>query len=422
MLRRWIYNFSLVVLLIGYLPVYLWGRFAYKKYRRSFFYRLGLKKAKLPPLNSPVIWIHAISLGEAKVALPFAIEAKKSYPEASIIVSSVTETGFDEVQKTMPFIAGQLFLPFDFSWLIRPLVAKIKPKLMVFVEGDLWLNLLEATQNIGAKVLVINGKISQKSFQRHLFFPGYTTHLFSLIDHLCLQNSLYQRRFCELGVSQEKLCVTGNVKLDIPRPHLEKQQLQTLREMLAISPKDQVITIGSTHPKEEELLLRALLPLKCKILLAPRHPERFGQVEGILRGMCSYGTWSHRHLLKGDEEVILINTLGELMHCYQLSVVAVVGGSFVDIGGHNLLEPLEYGVPSLFGPYVYKQKEFAAMALEEGIGFQVDAFSLAEKTKEILDSLELQKMIAKRAAVFLASSRGASSKSWSYAQKLLSSL
>jgi len=412
-----------VIALLLYLPKYVWGRLVLKKYKRSFLYRLGIKKLPNLTLKAPLLWIHAVSLGEAKVALAFAKAAKEYAPGCSIVVSSTTETGFDEVTKTIPCIDGQFFLPMDFPWLIRPLMKKLNPSLLVFSEGDLWLNLLESAHAIGAKTLVINGKISRKSLQRHLRFKGYTQQMFSCLDHLCVQNDLYKQRFSQLGVTESKISITGNMKLDIPRNSLTEAELKRYRQTLAISPEETIITIGSTHPKEEQMLLQALLPLlsnpSCKMILAPRHPERFNKVEELLQTFCKYGSWSQRHLLQGSEQIILIDTLGELRHCYQIAHVAIVGGSFVDIGGHNLLEPSEYGVASLFGPYIHKQKEFAQMAVEEGIGFQVDIHHLYPKIKEILYNPDLQKIIAQRALTFLSSSRGASLKSWSQAKQLL---
>lgn len=424
MVKRGLYNVCQIVLLLLYLPKYLWGRFVLKKYKRSFLYRLCIKKTSIPQLNPPVIWIHAVSLGEAKAVIAFVQEAQKNYPHASIVVSSITETGFDEVAKSMPFITTHFFLPFDFSWMIRPLVATIKPHLVVFVEGDLWPNFLEAVKEYGAQTLLINGKISERSLKRYLLFKNYAYDVFSKLDHCCLQNTCYQQCFQRLNVPMQKLSITGNIKFDIPRPKLSPQELITFKTSLGLSAQCRIITIGSTHPGEEELLLKVLKPLleqdpDLKILLAPRHPERFRQVEQLLAQHVPYATWSSSARSKIDAKVILIDTLGMLMECYQIAVLAIVGGSFVDIGGHNLLEPAEYGVAVLFGPYIYKQREFAHLALQEGIGFQVSLEALSQKVTEILYNTSLKTTIASKAKTLLERSKGASLKSWVQAQQLL---
>lgn len=424
MLRRGLYNVCIALLVLFHLPKYLWNRICHGKYRRSLSYRLGIKQPKIPPLISPVIWIHAVSLGEAKASIAFAMEAKKTYPNASIVVSSATETGFNEVAKSMPFITTHFFLPFDFSFLIRPLVQQIKPDLTVFVEGDLWPNFLHAITDCHSQILLINGKISERSLKRYAFFKRYAHQIFSQLTYSCVQNTLYLERFQKLNIPLERLSVTGNIKFDIPTKSLSADEVLAFKNYLGISSTDRIIVIGSTHEKEEALILGALHPLleqdtNIKILLAPRHPERFSKVEQFLLKNYVYSTWSTKTPKTGKEKVVLIDTLGKLTHCYQIAEVAIVGGSFVDIGGHNLLEPSEYGVPVLFGPYVYKQTELARCALQEGIGFEVSLDSLAPKVLEILYNPYLQQEIANRAKSLFNFSKGASLKSWAQAQLLL---
>lgn len=424
LIKRWLYNSALVLLFTLYLPKYIGARLFQKKYKRSFLYRLGIKKPSFVLAKKPVIWIHAVSLGEAKASIAFASEARKTYPEATILFSSATETGFDEVKKSLPFITDNFFLPFDFSWIIRPLVKKINPDLVVFVEGDLWLNFLEAAKDNHAKTLLINGKISERSFKRYLRFKNFSNQIFSKLDHCCMQNSLYLDRFRALNVPLTILSVTGNIKFDIPSQKLSLQEIVSLKAILGVSSENKIITIGSTHPKEEELLLRVLEPfLKdslIKILLVPRHPERFGEVERLLmEKSIPYIKWSNLSEKTEEERVILIDTLGILRRCYQIADVAIIGGSFVDIGGHNLLEPAEYGVAAIFGPYIHKQKELADLATASGVGFKVSIEELLEKISNLLyDDISKQEVSGK-ASLLLERCRGASLKSWDSAQKLL---
>jgi 3-deoxy-D-manno-octulosonic-acid transferase len=368
-----------------------------------------------------------VSLGETKASIAFALEAKKAYPEATLLYSSVTETGFDEVEKSLPFITDHFFLPFDFSWIIRPLVKKINPTLVVFIEGDLWLNFLEAAKEVGAKTLLINGKISETSFKRYLLFKNYAKWVFSSLDSLCLQNTLYLERFKKIYPPKKEipLFVTGNIKLDASSSKLSLEEQQKLKDLLGISSQHQVITIGSTHSKEEELLLKTLKPLieqnpLVKIILVPRHPERFPEVEHLcIKHNLSYIKWSNLEKRTGQEPFILIDTVGILRRCYQVSTVAIVAGSFVDIGGHNLLEPAEYGVPAIFGPYIHKQIEFARLATESGIGFKVSIEELLPQLNSLLNNESLRKDISIKAYQLLESCRGASIKSWDHAKKLL---
>lgn len=426
LIRRWLYNSALLVVFLLYLPKYIGARLFKKKYKRSFFYRLGIKKPSFIKFqSSPVIWIHAVSLGEARASIAFVLEARKTYPNATIFFSSTTETGFDEVKRSMPFITDNFFLPFDFSWIIRPLVKKIKPDLIVFVEGDLWLNFLEAAKDYGAKTLLINGKISKTSFKRYFKFKNYSKQIFTKLDHCCLQNTLYLERFKALNISLDTLSVTGNIKLDSFSQKLSFEEEEQLKKILGITSKNKVITIGSTHFQEEEILLKALKDLMnqdslIKIILVPRHPERFQEVEKLLIKLSlPYMKWSTPSEKTGQERVILIDALGILKQCYQIADVAILGGSFVDIGGHNLLEPAEYGVAALFGPYIHKQIEFSRLAMEAEIGFKVSIEELSEKVYSLLNDSALREEISNKAGQLLEGCRGASLKSWSHAEKLL---
>lgn len=420
-LQKWLYNGALLLLLILYLPKMLWARFYKKKYRQNFKSRFGFKKLLIPSLKEPVIWIHAVSLGEAKASKAFVLEAKKAYPEATLVFSCTTETGFEEVKTSMPFISHLFFLPFDFSWVMKSLVYQIKPQLVVFVEGDLWLNFLQAVKDYGAKTLLINGRISDRSFSRYLYFQGYAKWVFSKLDYCLLQNDHYLNLFLRLGVPLSKLAVTGNMKFDIPSQVLSEDGLNHLKEALGISIAEKVITIGSTHPEEERLLLSILQPLlkenpSLKILLVPRHPERFLEVEKeLIRDNIPFCKWSNHMQQPCREKIILIDAMGMLRQCYQISHVAIIGGSFVDIGGHNLLEPLEYGVPVVFGPYIYKQKELSDLMQAAKIGFEIEIEKLAETVLKLIniDNISLQ------AKAFLQVHHGASLRSWELAQKLL---
>jgi 3-deoxy-D-manno-octulosonic-acid transferase len=352
---RALYNTALLVLALLSVP-----RWFYKKHRRSFLQRLGLK---LPLFTftkkGPRIWIHSISMGETKAALPLIKQLQDRYPDASIVISTITETGYNEALSAQA--DHTFYLPLDFSWTIRKLMARIKPDLLILVEGDFWFNLI----NLAPCVALVNGKISEKSLARFKKVPFFSRPLFSKIELFCVQSPRFADRFAQLGVDPRRIVVTGNLKFDQSAPSINTHHL---KEKLGLSPADRVITIGSTHHPEEKLLLEALAPLlekylEVKILVVPRHPERFGQVAA---------------LIKGKERITLVDTMGILTACYQISELAIVGGSFAPhLEGHNIFEPAAIGIPVIFGPWMGAQKDLVELILEAGAGLQVTLDQIA---------------------------------------------
>lgn len=379
MLKKF-YDFALLVLAFFSLPKLLW-----KKYRRSLKERLGweLPDFSLPP-EGKRIWIHAVSVGETKAVIPLVNMIQKESPQAVIFFSTSTETGQSEAKRSLPHLAGYFLLPFDFSWTMEALTKKLKPDILILVEGDFWYNLVSRVD----KVVLVNGKISEKSTKRFRLVPFFTRRLFSYFKVLCVQSQRYAHRFEDLDIPPEKIFVTGNLKFDVPFPHIDKEKWKT---DLGISPRDQVITIGSTHEGEEKEILLALEPLwdefhNLKVILVPRHPDRFERVAKLLQDMglrfCRFSHLSHR---TGNEKVILIDAMGILNPCYRLSDIAIVAGSFIPhVGGHNIFEPVSLSVPTLFGPHMESQRDLVNIVLQAGAGKQVTLNHLAGETAEML--------------------------------------
>lgn len=366
---------NLVLILFG-IP-WLLAQYVFRgKYRASLKQRLGFG---LPlPLHKKVLWIHAVSLGEARAAAPLYHALTKAYPDTPIVISTTTETGQAEAQRSLPGAAAYFYLPLDISWIMRELMRRLQPAALILVEGDIWPNLLKAAKNQNVKLCLVNGKISEKSARRFAYFPSLAKRLFSAFDLLCVQNKTYKERFTQIGAPAEKIFVTGNLKYDASFPEIP---LAEWKRALKIQPTDRILTLGSTHDPEEENILRALETIPhLKILLVPRHPERF---EALSKRYPS--TYSKRDQLTGEERVILIDAMGVLPACYQLSTLAIVGGSFVKhVGGHNILEPVQCGIPVLFGPHMEAQKEMAALVLGAKAGAQVSLAELPAAVNKIL--------------------------------------
>ena len=336
-----------------------------KKYRGRRRQRLGFNLPQKSP-KKPVIWLHMVSMGETKAMTPIYQRLRQKYPQGAFFLSSTTATGHAEAKRSLTKADGYFYLPLDLSWVMKRLVRQLQPDLFILSESDFWPNLLSLLKRRDTKIFLLNGKISKKSANRFAKLPKFTSKLFSSIDHLCLQNTTYAKRFTSLNIPNEKITITGNLKLSIPTPVLTPEEKATWQTRFNLTPEDRVITLGSTHAHEEELLLKHLT--NTKVLVVPRHPERFATVKKLLN----------------NPNFILIDQMGILSICYQLSQIAIVGGSFLPgVGGHNIFEPIQAQIPVIFGPYMQSQQELASLILNAQAGIQTTHENLPEALSAI---------------------------------------
>ncbi len=359
-----IYDLVLFLYLLFLVPVVFFGRLRGKRHpallqRLGFFLPENLQKGG--------IWIHAVSVGEVKAAVPFFRQLKQAYPEKFICITTTTATGFAEAKRSLKEADTFLYSPIDFSFVVRRFVKRLQPSLFILVEGDFWPNLLK---ELKCKIFLVSGRVSQKTASRWQMFPSFANKLFSKFDLLCVQSDEYAKRF--LPFAGDKVRVTGNLKFDIEPEKIKDVSL----------PKD-FITICSTHAPEEEKILDHLEG-RWKVFLAPRHPERFDEVARLLKKKgISFARFSESGWNLTSEKVLLMDVMGQLGTCYTHSKLAIVGGSFVPgIGGHNVLEPCLYGCPSLFGPYTFSQEELVQKVLESKVGKRSSFESILEDVTE----------------------------------------
>lgn len=336
----------------------------------AFLQRLGFSLPKRG--NQKAIWIHAVSVGEVKSAIPLFRLLKQKFPGTWICITTTTATGLAEAKRALSDADAFLYMPLDLSWVARRFVRKIQPSYLFLIESDYWLHALTQVRKQGGKVFVVSGKISAKSAARFRFFSFFAKRLFSQVDCLCVQTEEYAERFGSF-VEPSKLYVTGNLKFDMP--------LQAPCSLPQLS-GFKWITLSSTHDPEEERLLDLLIGTPYSFFLAPRHPERFERVAELLtRKNISFIRWSQLDCFSG-EKVVLVDTMGELATCYSHSLLAIVGGSFIpSVGGHNVWEPYLYGCPSLFGPFMHSQKELVSAAFKADGGMQISL-------EQVLDGVE----------------------------------
>jgi len=407
-----LYQLFLALGFLFYLPKLLFR----KKSGPTLKDRFGLIPKEFQKSGSTLIWIHAVSLGETKAIAPLARMLKEHYgSEVQFVVSSGTATGRAEVKKAIPFCDFSLYLPLDFSWIMKPLVSRLKPDLVLISETDLWMNFLTQCKKQGARCFIVNGKLSERSCHRYESVPFWCHRLFSQFDHIGAQSQHYKDRYLRLGIPEERISVTGNLKLD--HVHPPSPDLQEWKESLGFSETDQILVLGSTHDPEERWFLELLDGLwnvmpELKVVLVPRHPERFEVVAELL-GEC--GQPFKRYSCPSDApfRILLVDAMGVLKKCYQISDVSLVAGSYVDkVGGHNILEPSEYGKPVIFGPCMATQPELLELCLAYEAGLQVPMQDLSETLKSLFNQSERREQLGQNGIRLIQDHRGATQRTF----------
>ena len=365
---------------------------------------------ELPPEKPGAIWIHGASVGESRIVDSLVRELRRRAIDRPLVVSAVTPTGRRQLPAP-PDVDHAFHAPLDFAGLPSRVIRALRPSALAIVETELWPNLLHEAALSGLPVGVVNGRLSPSRMHRYRRFAGLYRPLLSRLTLVGAQSDEDGARFLELGVTSRSLRVTGNVKYDLEPPEVD---VDALRERLGLPPNRPVFVAGSTHDGEEEPVLDAFLrargPVPSLLLvLAPRHPERADDVEGrIRRRGLTVARLGGATGPRGDRDVLLVDTLGQLGRLYGLAATAFVGGSLVPTGGHNVLEPAALGVPVLFGPHTQDFAEPARALARAGGGFRVtNADALQRELVSLLTDLERRKKASERARGMVEANRGA---------------
>jgi 3-deoxy-D-manno-octulosonic-acid transferase len=372
---RFLYNSLLIIAT----PLVVGVMLAKPRCRRGFLQRMGwqIHPSDGTGDSRPLVWVHAVSLGEVVAAAPLVRALKGRHPEYRYIVTTVTETGREAVEQRLAGVAEHRYAPLDFPWAVTGMVGRLRPLLYLFIETELWPNLLWTLQTRGVPTILVNGRLSSRSFRRQdvgLIRTFYRSVLRSVT--LCLMQSDRDRqRIVALGADPVQVHTTGNIKFDQPLPEVREDRL--LRRSLGLDQQEQLFLAGSTHAGEEELLVAVYGQIvkaypSVVLMLAPRHIERVDRVEAMIREAGLIAQRKSRICEVGNgPRVVILDTRGELASVYREATAAFVGGTLVPVGGHNLLEPAVWGKPVLFGPYTDHCAEVAALLQEAGGGRRV---------------------------------------------------
>jgi 3-deoxy-D-manno-octulosonic-acid transferase len=392
-----IYNIVLIFGTVLFLPVILFKLATVPKYRGGLTQKFGrLRKGVMRVIRGTrPIWVHAVSVGEVMAAHPLVRELKKKYPDRKLILSTVTVTGYYTARRRVPEADAVFFFPFDFPWIVRRVIHGINPVVVLVAETELWPNFFRELKKAGIASALINGRISLNSHKNYVKFKRFFGQVFSNVDLFCMQSEEDAGRIRDIGADPAKVIVTGNLKFDQKIPVNQPAPV-------AIPAGKKVITAGSTHRGEEEALLDVFTQLRAKypellLIIAPRHPERFDEVEGLVN-KAGYECLRRTQRTGTIKDVLLLDTIGELRAFYALCDIAFVGGSLVKVGGHNLLEPAAMKKPVIFSRYMFNFKEISEALMSVGGGVMVkDKGELYRQLDRLLADKELANRMGERA-------------------------
>ncbi|MFC1502923.1 lipid IV(A) 3-deoxy-D-manno-octulosonic acid transferase [Pseudomonadota bacterium] len=395
MLIRWFYT----LLLSLAAPFLLYGLYKKKEGKPSFGPRWKEHFGLTPVLSKQItaarpIWLHAVSVGESIAAIPVIKALKAQNPEQTIVVTTTTSTGAEQVAKLGDLVEHR-YMPLDFSWCVRGFLKAIKPSAMLIMETELWPNTLATVHSSGVPIIIMNARLSARSAARYRQFQPIFNLLARNIDHvLCLHHDDAER-FRALGMKEQNVTVTGSIKYDIEISASIKQQAENLRTWLGA--QRPVWVAASTHKGEDEQVLEAFRFLLQEhpdslLILVPRHPERFNQVEQLCSETgfnCVRRTANAE--VSTDTQIYLADTMGEMLIFQGAADITFMGGSLIGeaVGGHNLLEPAALGKPAITGPSFYNFTDITEqLQSADAVWICADAQELGQMLVELFANSE----------------------------------
>lgn len=423
-----LYDIVLLLGMVVLIPWYVVRGCIRGKMRQGLRERLGLVyTAGLDDIEGKqVIWIHAVSVGETRAAIPLIKALRRTYPEAALVLSNVTETG-REIAESIPEIDLCIYFPVDFSLTVAHALDTIKPALVLIVETELWPQFVRKCKQRSIPVMLVNGRISDRSFPRYRRVGVLLRPVLHQISSFCMQSQQDADRIETLGASPEHIHVTGNVKFDQGGSSLVNLDVAGLRAQFSLQAQAKIWVAGSTHQGEDEIVIRVYQQLldifpDLILILVPRHPHRCRPIGELLTQEDI--EWRLRSSVSESplepSGVLLVDTLGEMLNFYALADVVFVGGSLVNVGGHNILEASMVSKPVLFGPHMQNFKEISQYVTDaQGFGEVADATELERLLSHLLKNPDVAYAAGLKGAEILHQHAGATAHTLAVARKLL---
>jgi 3-deoxy-D-manno-octulosonic-acid transferase len=420
-----------ILLGLGFLimsPLFLLRR---EKYASGFGERMG----NYPPFvrdSRPVIWLHCVSVGETNAARPLVEEIKTSFPNHQLVVSTTTKTGQDLAKKVFGGKADAIvYFPFDFKFSVRRAIKHFKPSLVLLMETEIWPRFIYEVKQAGAKISIVNGRLSERSASRYSFVRSFISNVLANVDLALMQGTADAKRLISLGMSEAKVSVTGNIKFDLGLDEVEHRVTDLLRERFAIDGTRPLIVAASTHEPEERYALEAFCSVAVnanptpRLLIAPRHPERFDSVAKLIEQFRRdpVNEWREFSFARrtGEEsdtdnyaDVILLDTVGELRAVYPLAGIVFVGGSLISHGGQSILEPAAAGKAIITGPHTHNFADAVKIFRANGALIQLEAGPeistvdrLFDAISDLLEDGSMRDELGRKARSVMETNRGA---------------
>ncbi|HJR09708.1 MAG TPA: 3-deoxy-D-manno-octulosonic acid transferase [Pyrinomonadaceae bacterium] len=431
-----LYSLLLTFAILALLPLFLFDALRHGKYVAGLRERLG-DVPETDARGRKIIWLHCVSVGETQAARPLARVLVERFPTHALVVSTTTLTGQRLAREVFRDDAAAVFyFPFDWALSVRRTLGRVKPSLVLIMETELWPRFLRECQRSGVPVALVNGRISEKSFKNYRRLGRFIKSVTATLTLAVMQSETDAERIRALGLAPERVYVSGNIKFDADTATGEQAITSELRERFSFDDERPLIVAASTHEPEEAITLDAFKQTRAaldrnkrpRLLIAPRHPERFNEVAALLD--ASGLAWARRSRSpKADDatcDVVLLDSIGELRGVYPLAALVFVGGSIARTGGHNVLEPAAAARCIITGAHTFNFSSITRDFLERGALIQLPALTeqdapaaLAQIFRELLNTDERRRRTGERARAALEQNRGATDKTIEYLASLI---
>ena len=430
-----IYSIIFTIAFIVLLPRFLFDAVFNGKYAAGFKQRIGVLP-KFDTIGKKIVWLHCVSVGETNAARPLATRIKKNLPDISLVFSTTTRTGQELAKAAFPDIADLVFyFPFDWKFTVRRALYSIKPSVVLLMETEIWPNFIRESYHNGAQLCIVNGRLSERSFNRYSKIRKFMKRVLGYLDLALMQENGDATRLMSLGIRASKVRVTGNLKFDHGLNESEAALTDEMRERFGITTKEPLIIAASTHSPEEAWILDAFKEIRKssnsnmpRLMIAPRHPERFAEVAQVIRQNGFKVAHRSEPGSPGDHEaeVILLDSIGELRAAYPLAEIVFVGGSLIPHGGQSIFEPAAEGKAIITGPHTANFDAAIKEFLEKEALIQLPRLAdieIVQKLVETLDILlsdaEKRSTLGSNARTVMKNNNGAVAKTIEYLQPIL---
>ncbi|MDT8903799.1 3-deoxy-D-manno-octulosonic acid transferase [Anaeroselena agilis] len=428
---KFLYDILTIILVVAAIPVFIFRLFREKGFGERLRQSFGFLPhgAVAPVAGKNCLWLHAASVGEIVATSPIVKEIRRQMPEMPVLVSVVTANGYEMAQRIIPEADSIIFFPLDLPGLSRRVINRIKPTMFVLVETELWPNFLLSCRDLSIPVMMVNGRISDKSVGNYRYLFTILDRMLDTVHRFCMQSTIDAQYIIRLGAKPRRVFVTGNTKYDQTHTEVSAAERERLASLLKLRGGAPVVVAGSTHRGEEEFVLAAFNKVReniaeARLIIAPRDNLRGGEVASLAE---KYGLKAVRRTdldkADGSHDVIVLDTIGELGKIYSIADVVFVGGSLVATGGHNILEPAAHGKPILVGPHMFNFKDSYALFSGQGACDTVyDSADLGDKFVCLLSDAHVRAAMGEKALAIIRENQGAAVRSVQHISEVLATL